>query len=174
MLKVLICASEEAPIIKLGGLGDVVGSLPKALEKLGVDSDVVFPFVPSAKITGLKVYKSMDMQVLYDDETHTIGVYATKLPGSFVDVYMLKNDKFFGEAGKSAFANTVAETKIYSFFSRCVVELIKTKFNTYDVIHCNDWHTGLITHILQDELGMERPATIMTIHNLSYQGIGDT
>lgn len=173
MLKVLICASEVAPIIKLGGLGDVVGSLPKALEKLGVDADVVVPFVPSAKIIGLKVYKSLDMQVVYDGEIYTIGVYATKLPGSFVDVYMLKNDTFFGEAGKNAFANTMAETKIYSFFSRCVVELIKTKFNTYDVIHCNDWHTGLITHILQDELGMERPATITTIHNLSYQGIGD-
>jgi len=174
MLKVLICASEVAPIIKLGGLGDVVGSLPKALEKLGVDADVVVPFVPAAKIIGLKVYKSMDMQVLYGGEVRTIGVYATKLPGSFVDVYMLKNDAIFSEAGKSAFADSIAETKIYSFFSRCVVELIKTKFNTYDVIHCNDWHTGLITHILQDELGVERPATIMTIHNLSYQGVGDT
>jgi starch synthase len=174
MLKVLICASEVAPIIKLGGLGDVVGSLPKSLEKIGVDADVVVPFVPSAKIEGLKVYKSLDMQVPYGGEIRTINVCATKLPGSFVDVYMLKNDRFFGEAGKSAFLNSIAETKIFSFFSRCVVELIKTRFNTYDVVHCNDWHTGLITHILEDELHLERPATIMTIHNLSYQGVGDT
>ncbi|MFA5776774.1 MAG: glycogen/starch synthase [Patescibacteria group bacterium] len=174
MLKVLICASEVAPIIKLGGLGDVVGSLPKSLEKIGVDADVVVPFVPSAKIEGLKVYKSMDIQVPYDGESRSVGVYATKLPGSFVDVYLLKYDKFFGEAGKSAFLNNMAETKIFSFFSRCVVELIKTRFNTYDVVHCNDWHTGLITHILEDELSLERPATIMTIHNLSYQGVGDT
>jgi starch synthase len=173
MLKVLLCASEVAPIIKLGGLGDVVGSLPKALESLGVDADVVVPYTPSAKIEGLKIYKSMDIQVPYDGVNRTIGVYATKLPGSFVDVYMLRNDDFFGNLGKSPFLNNIAETKMFSFFSRCVVELIKTRFNTYDVIHCNDWHTGLITHILQDELGLERPATVMTIHNLSYQGVGD-
>jgi starch synthase len=169
-----MCGSEVAPIIKLGGLGDVLGSLPKALEKLGVDVDVVVPFVPSAKIEGLKVYKSLVMEVPYGGENHTINVYVTKLPGSFVDVYLLKNDTFFYGAGKSAFLNTPAETKVFSFFSRCVVELIKTHFNTYDVIHCNDWHTGLISHILQDELGLERPATIMTVHNLSYQGVGDT
>jgi len=174
MLKVLICASEVAPIIKLGGLGDVVGSLPKALEKIGIDADVVVPFSPLANISGLKVYKSLDIQVPYDGESRKISVYVTKLPGSFVDVYMLRNDDFFGAAGKSAFLNSVAETKIFSFFSRCVVELIKTKFNTYDVVHCNDWHTGLVTHILQDELGLERPATVMTIHNLSYQGVGNT
>ena len=174
MLKALICASEVAPIIKLGGLGDVIGSLPKSLEKIGVDADVAVPFVPSAKIEGLKIYKSLDMQVPYDGEARTISVYATKLPGSSVDLYMLKNDRFFGNVGRSAFLGDLAETKVFSFFSRCVVELIKTRFNTYDVVHCNDWHTGLITHILEDELGLERPATIMTIHNLSYQGVGNT
>lgn len=173
MLKILICASEVAPVIKLGGLGDVVGSLPKSLERIGVDADVVVPFFPSAKTESLRVYKSRDITVTYNNQIYEVGVYATKLPHSSVDLYMLKCDEFFSEGGKNAFLNSVEETRIFSFFSRCVVELIKGKFNTYDVVHCNDWHTGLITHILEDELSNFRPATIMTIHNLSYQGRGD-
>jgi len=174
MLKVLICGSEVAPVIKLGGLGDVIGALPKSLEKLGVDANVVVPFFLTAKTENLKIYKSRDLLVPYDGNTRKIDVYVTKLPGSNVDLYMLKNDEFFSEGGKSAFLNNLAEIKAFSFFSRCVAELIKGKFNTYDVVHCNDWHTGLITHILQDELGISRPATIITIHNLSYQGTSDS
>jgi starch synthase len=173
VLKVLLCASEVAPVIKLGGLGDVLGSLPKSLEKLGVDADVVVPFFSSAKVVGLKIYKSLELSVPFGDSTYQVEVWATKLPASNVDLYLLKNDVFFGSVGKSAFLGNLSETQAFSFFSRCVAELIKGRFNTYDVIHCNDWHTGLVTHLLQDELGISRPATIMTIHNISYQGLGD-
>jgi starch synthase len=62
---------------------------------------------------------------------------------------------------------------MFSFFSRSVVEFVKTEFNTYDIVHCNDWHTGLITHLLESELGQERPRTLFTIHNLMYQGVGE-
>lgn len=174
MLKVLLCGSEVAPVIKLGGLGDVLGSLPKSLENIGVDADVVAPFFPSAKIEGLKLYKSRDLLAPFSGVNQRVEVWATKLPASNVDLYMLKNDDFFGGVGKSAFLGNLSETQAFSFFSRCVVELVKSRFNTYDVVHCNDWHTGLVTHLLQDELGISRPATIMTIHNISYQGLGDT
>ena len=59
MLKVLIAASEVAPIVKLGGLGDVIGSLPKALEKVGVNADVVVPFFDNTKLEGFSVFKSI-------------------------------------------------------------------------------------------------------------------
>ena len=172
-MKILIAASEAAPIIKLGGLGDVVGSLPKALERLGVRVAVVIPYFPTAVVAGLKVYKSLDLLVPFNGESHKVGVYATKLPRSFVDVFLLKNDDFFSTVGKTASLGIRSEVEVFSFFARAVVELIKTKFNTYDLVHCNDWHTGLIAQLLQDELGLERPATVMTIHNFSYQGIGD-
>jgi starch synthase len=61
---------------------------------------------------------------------------------------------------------------MFVFFDRAVVEYIKSGFNTYDIVHCNDWHTGLITHILEDEIPDSRPATLFTVHNLMYQGIG--
>ena len=168
-MKVLLPASEVAPIIKFGGLGDVVGALPKALEKLGVNVDVIVPYFSTAKTQGLKVYKSFDMEVAFDNESHLVSVYVTKLPGSYVDVLLLKNSKYFDEAPQQAH---IPETEKFVFFSRCAVDFIKSKFNTYDLVHCHDWHTGLITHLLEEELGEERPATLFTIHNLFYQGEG--
>ena len=143
-MKILLVASEVAPIVKIGGLGDVIGSLPKALEKIGVNADVIVPFYPKAKTEKLKV---------------------SKLPGSNVDVLMLKNAEYFASAKN--------ETEVFTFFDKAVVEYIKSQYNTYDLVHCHDWHTGLITHLLQEELHAERPATLFTVHNLFYPGTGD-
>ena len=172
MLKVLIAASEVAPIVKLGGLGDVIGSLPKALEKVGVNADVVVPFFDNTKLEGLSVYKSLDLNVPFGGENNVVEVFKTKLPRSNVDVFLLKNFRYFSKGGKDAFANSLSETEMFTFFDMAVVEYVKSEFNTYDLVHCNDWHTGLVTHLLHDELGLERPATLFTIHNLLYQGKG--
>ena len=172
MMKVLIVASEVAPIVKLGGLGDVIGSLPKALEKIGVNADVIVPLFDNVRMEGLSVYKSLELNVPFGGENNVVEVFKTKLPHSNVDVFLLKNYKYFSKGGKDAFANNLSETEMFTFFDMAVVEYVKSEFNTYDLIHCNDWHTGLITHLLQDELGKERPATLFTIHNLLYQGKG--
>jgi starch synthase len=172
-VKVLIAASEVAPIIKLGGLGDVIGSLPKALEELGVDADVIVPFYPVAKTADLKIYKSQEIDVPFNNATHVVEVHKTKLPGSTVDVFLLKNI-MFKAGGQSAFAGDISETEMFAFFNRAIVEFIKAGFNTYDLVHCNDWHTGMVTHLLADEIDLSRPATLLTVHNLSYQGWGDT
>ena len=171
-MKVLLAASEVAPIVKLGGLGDVMGSLPKALEKIGVNVDVVVPFYPSAKISNLKVYKSLEIEVPFEQSIVTVEVFKTKLPDSNVDVFLLRNPAYFSVGGKTAFANNISESKMFAFFDKAVVELLKSEFNTYDIVHCNDWHTGFVTHLLEDEMGESRPRTLLTIHNLSYQGVG--
>jgi starch synthase len=173
LMKVLFAVSEVAPIIKLGGLGDVAGSLPKALELLGVDVTVVVPFFPVAKTGNLSIYKSIELHVPFAGRIYDVEVHNTKIPNSNVKVVLLKNSYMFASGGKDAFGNSASETELFSFFDRAVVELIKAKLNTYDIIHCNDWHTGLITHLLQDELATTRPATLFTIHNLLYQGKGD-
>jgi len=173
-MKVLLVGSEVSPIIKIGGLGDVMGALPKALQDLGVNIDVIVPFYLSANTQGLNIYKSLDLNVSFGGENYPVGVYKTRLPMSSVDTFLLKNDTFFGGGGQEAFAGTMSETDMFAFFNRCVVEFIKSQFNTYDLIHCNDWHTGLITHILKDELDMTRPATLFTVHNVMYQGVGDS
>jgi starch synthase len=172
-MKVLLPASEVAPIIKFGGLGDVIGSLPKALEKIGVNIDVAIPYYPTIEIKDDSLEKKLDLHVPFGEESNLVEVYKTKLPDSNVDVLLFKNDKYFHKGGKSAFENNITETEMFSFFDRCVVEFVKAELNTYDLIHCNDWHTGLITHLLSDELGSDRPATLFTVHNLMYQGVGD-
>jgi starch synthase len=173
-MKVLLAASEVAPIIKLGGLGDVVGSLPRALQDQGVNIDVIVPFYPIADVSEVRLYKSLELNVPFDGEVHSVGVFKTQLPDSNVDVFLLRNSRFFSKGGEQAFANDMSETEMFMFFNRAVTEFIKSQFNTYDLVHCNDWHTGLITHLLRDELEDTRPATLFTIHNIMYQGTGDT
>jgi starch synthase len=173
-MRVLIAASEVSPIIKLGGLGDVIGSLPKALANVGVNADVVVPFFPHADLRGVSIYKTFDLNVSFDGEVHVVEVYKTKLSNSNVDVFLLSNAHFFSQKNPRAFANTSRETDMFTFFSRAVVDFIKLGFNTYNVIHCNDWHTGLIPHLLEEEFGSARPASLFTIHNLMYQGIGSS
>lgn len=173
-MKILLCCSEVAPIIKIGGLGDVAGALPKALEKISVNMDVIVPYFPSAKTQDLSIYKTFEIYVPFGGKDNTVSVYKTKLPGSNVDVYLLQNAEYFATGGVGFFDNSPSETQSFAFFDRAVVEFVKSSLNTYDIVHCNDWHTGLITHLLEDELGKERPRTLFTIHNLNYQGIGDS
>lgn len=175
-MRVLLAASEVAPIIKLGGLGDVVGSLPKALQSLGVNIDVIVPFFPVAKTKGFDISKTMDLSVPFGGEEYGIEVFQTNIPvenTEGVDLFLLKHPQVFSTGGKDAFANSLSETEMFMFFDKAVVEYVKARYGMYDVVHCNDWHTGLITHLLSDELGLERPATVFTIHNIAYQGIGD-
>lgn len=163
-MKVLFVTSEAAPIKKFGGLGDVSGALPKALEKEGVDVDIIIPFYSDAKVEKLKVTKHLDVIVQFDNESHNVTFYKTKLPNSDVDVIMPKYEiKFSGDF--------LSDSEYFAFFDKCVVEYIKAQYNTYDVVHTNDWHTGFITHLLEDEIGETRPKTLLTIHNIGYQGV---
>lgn len=163
-MKVLFVTSEAAPFKKFGGLGDFSGSLPKALENLGIDVDLILPYYKDIKLDGLKVYKSLELGVEFDGKTYTTEIYKTKIPGSNVDVILPKAElKFTGDF--------LSDVEFFSFFDKAVVAYIESQYNTYDIVHCNDWHTGFITHLLEDELEIERPKTLLTIHNLAYQGV---
>ncbi len=161
-MKVLFVTSEAAPIKKYGGLGDYSGALPKALGTLGVNADVMLPFYDDIAVQNLKIFKNLDLLVPFNNTTYPVEIHKTKLPDSDVDVLLVK-----------LFEKFTPETEYFSFFDRCVVEYIKSQYNTYDIVHCNDWHTGFVTHLLQDELGAERPKTLITIHNLGFQGVAD-
>jgi len=172
-VKVLLAASEVAPIIKIGGLGDVVGSLPLALAKIGVDVDVIVPFFPYAKIENLKLLKHLELLVDYDEHSYPVTIYKTKLPGSLVDVLLVSSSEFFSDSQSHFFANNMKETTQFAFFSRAVVTYIESSYNTYDIIHCNDWHTSAVPALLKQRLSDDRPATLLTIHNIMYQGLGN-
>lgn len=165
-MKVLFAAAEVAPIVKMGGLGDVIGALPKALSNVKIDCDVIAPFYTTVDSHKYPLYKHLDLPVTYGGKTYNAQVFRGKLPKSDVDIFLVKQDEFF-DIKKGYIVNEVVP---YSFFCRAIVSFIKEGFNTYDIIHAHDWHTGMLPHLLTDELGESKPPVVFTIHNISYQG----
>jgi len=153
-LKVLIASSEVAPFAKTGGLADVCGSLPLALEKLGVDARVIMPKYASCKVAG-------DRATL----------------GGKVKVYFVENDGYFKrpELYGDKFGDYKDNLERFSFFSREVLEKCKRENFAPDVIHCNDWQAALAPVYLNTfykyDPFFSRTKTLFTIHNLAYQGL---
>jgi len=153
-LKVLLVSSEVVPFAKTGGLADVCGSLPIALEDLGVDIRVMMPKYASIK----------------EDADETII-------GKNIKVYFIKNDAFFKrpELYGDKFGDYKDNLDRFAFFSREVLERCKREGFSPDVIHCNDWQTALVPVYLNTfykyDAFFSKTKTLFTIHNLAYQGL---
>jgi len=172
-LKVLFLASECTPIAKVGGLGDVIGSLPKALKELGLDVRIA---IPKYKIIDEKNYplRLIVSEIKIGEEL--VNIYQGLLPGSKVSVYFLENEKYFGESGvyfeKTAFVGSFEEIKRFLFFSQAILRV----FNLLDwkpqIIHCHDWHTAIVAPLLKCKMQNAKCKikTLLTIHNLANQG----
>lgn len=174
-MRVLYCVSEVAPIIKVGGLGDVAGSLPKALARLGVDIRVVVPKYQEidTKILGYYDTKKLgEAIVVFAGVEEKVIICQTVLPQSEVPVYLLENETYLSKDGHQAFAGTEKEIERFAFFSKSIAEIINTKYLTLntdlDLVHLNDWHTSLIPLLLAENRMLP---TVLTVHNLYYQGI---
>lgn len=166
-MKVLFVASEVAPFIKTGGLGDVAFSLPKALVNAGVDCRVILP-------------KYLDIPSYYKDEMSEIMQVQDFFSVDYLEhegmhFYFVGNDEFFEREGVYGFED---DDRRFDLFCRAVLYFIDTSDEFVpDIIHCNDWHTGMIPYILkekyQDSDKVKDIKTMLTIHNLKYQGIYD-
>jgi starch synthase len=171
MKKILFVTSEAHPLIKTGGLADVSGSLPKALAELGVDVRLIMPNYRAIKTTEEIYYKST-VRVNNTD----VNILETRLPGTQVIVWLVDYPEFFDFPGNpyvdeqgNAWANTAER---FALFCRIAVEVAMNRSYlewTPDIIHCNDWQSGLVPALLS--LEASRPATVFTIHNMAYQGI---
>lgn len=166
MKKVLFVASECAPIAKVGGLGDVIGTLPRALRQLGLDVKVVIPFYEVVKRRRWKpkLFLRMDKETV---------VYKTRLPKSLVEVFLIYNRRYLSRGpiygSRSAFVDSVGEVDRFVFFSKTVWRIINDECWDWkpDIIHCHDWHTGALIGMLRNQ----KSRTVFTIHNLANQGI---
>lgn len=153
-LKVLLSSSEVVPFAKTGGLADVAGSLPLALEDAGVDARVIMPKYASVKSK--------------EDEA-TIG--------KGVKVYFIKNDDYFNrkELYGDKFGDYPDNMERFAFFSREILERCKRENFQPDIIHCNDWQTALVPVYLNTTYKFDpffaNTKTIFTIHNMAYQGV---
>lgn len=166
-LKILFISSEVAPIAKVGGLGDVIGSLPKELKKLGCDVRIAIPkygFIDEKKYSLELIAQGIGV-----NGKEQVAVYKGFLPESEVPVYFLENEKFFSEGDvyfeKTAFVGSVGEIRRFLFFSQAVLKIFSEINWLPDIIHCHDWHTAILPVLAKSQF-----KTILTIHNLANQG----
>jgi len=168
-LKVLIAAAEVAPLAKVGGLGDVIGALPKALVKLNLDARVIMPFYRAIDKNKYKI-KLIKSNIKCNDQL--INLWQTDLPDSIVPVYLIEHNFFKNEGIYStALADGPNDIEKFAFFSLAILESAKIINFKPGVIHLNDWHTAAVAKLLKSDPFFRRTKTLLTIHNLANQGI---
>lgn len=160
-MNILFAVWELDPFFKVGGLGDVARSLPSALVGLGADIRVIIPYYRVLKLGRQKKKKVGEVWLEYAHKKEIAKIYEVRHPASLAPVYLVQHKKYLGIA---KFPDT------YAFFSLVIVKAVKENiFNWHpQIIHCNDLHTSLVPLLLkEDKLPVK---TMLTIHNLSYQG----
>ena len=176
MKKVLFAASEAVPFIKTGGLADVVGSLPKAYNRDEFDVRVVLPKYACMKEEWKEklVYKT-NFFIDYNWRSRYVGIFETELDG--IKIYFIDNEEYFN--GPTPYTNNgLWDIERFGFFSKAVLRILPVIDFKPDVIHCHDWQTGLVPvyldHIRMAEEYYRGIKTVMTIHNLKFQGVWGT
>lgn len=170
-LNILMVASEAHPFIKTGGLGDVIGALPKSLKNLGIDIRVIIPNYRDIKKEikeNLKYIDNFNVKVGW--RTQYCGILEYEYEG--VKFYLLDNEYYFKRSGLYGYYD---DGEKFAFFDRAVLEFIKHIDWVPDIIHCNDWQTGMIPalHKLEyiKEEKFKNMKTIFSIHNLFFKGM---
>ena len=169
-MNILIAASEAHPFIKTGGLGDVIGALPKSLKKLGADVRVVMPNYRDIKKEikdKLKYINNFNIKIGWRNQY--CGVFEYDYEG--VKFYLLDNEYYFKRDGLYGYYD---DGEKFAFFSRAVLEFVKQLDWIPNIIHCNDWQTGMIPVLHKLEYIKEEKfrdiKTIFSIHNLLFKG----
>ena len=176
-LKVLFVGSECAPFSKTGGLGDVIGALPKALNRRGIDARVVMPLYAGIPWRDLeRLEGSLLVPTGLGDRRG--GVRMGRLPKSPVPIYFLEHHHYYdrpfiyGPPDHSYPDNL----ERFTFLSRGALELTKALGFVPDIVHANDWQTALVP-IYLNTVEWSKPlhaaASVYTIHNLAHQGVFD-
>ena len=174
MKNILFVASESVPFIKTGGLADVVGSLPKALDSRYFDCRVVLPYYScmAQKWKDLLQYKT-NFYMDFDWNSCYVGIFECVYEG--VHFYFIDNQDYF--TSDKPYAGMPWDMGRFAFFSKAALSILPTIDFRPDVIHCHDWQTGLVPVYLnayfQDNEFYRGIKTVMTIHNLKFQGIWD-
>lgn len=167
-LRILFAAAEVSPLAKVGGLADVVGSLPKALTSLGHQVRVVMPgygLIDEQAHPTSPVGKGFTVTAMRQQETVTLK--ATTLNGH-LPVYLVENKTYFSRPVVYGEDNDLER---FLFFCRAVLALPEQLGWQPDIIHCHDWHTALVP--MWARFGHLPATTVFTIHNLAYQGAFD-
>ncbi|MBE2281451.1 MAG: glycogen synthase [Ignavibacteriaceae bacterium] len=180
-MNIAFVSSEAFPFAKVGGLGDITGALPKALDKLGHKVKV---FIPKYSLINFNNHKLEyvaevgEMPIRVNGKSYVTRLFKSYLPGSFVDIYFVDCPHFFHRKDHTGndviYTNHQDEDERYVLFSKAVIEAIQRMKWLPDIINCNDWQTGLLPLLLRDNYSWDRfldpVATAFSIHNIGYQG----
>jgi starch synthase len=171
-LKILILAAEVVPFAKVGGLADVVGALPKALRELGHDVRVVMPRYGQVKPDRFKLTTVLDsVQVSMATFKEQVGVCQGEI-GVGIPVYMIDAPRYFDRENIYGYTD---DGERFILFCRAALESMRLLDWSPDIVHCNDWQTGIVPNwmhtVYRDDPFFADTATAYTIHNLAYQGI---
>ncbi len=163
-MKIAICASEVVPFAKTGGLADVAGALPLALEGVGQEVVIIMPRYKSIQDGKFKIQRLRE------------GISFSVI-GNNIKVYFIENDAYFNRDG--LYGDKTGDYKDnlerFSYYSRSALDLLKEINFKADIIHCHDWQSALIPIYLKtlyiNEPFYKKIKTIFTIHNIGYQGL---
>ena len=167
--KILLAASECAPLAKTGGLADVVGTLPKYLNKLGFDARIMIPYhkiIKDKYADQIEYLFSFEISMGWRQKF--VGVHRLILDK--VCIWLIENEEYFG--GPIYMPDREGEQ--YAYFTRAVLEALPRLDFIPDILHCNDWHTGMIPLLLKTQYidsPLSQTKSLITIHNIAYQGI---
>lgn len=174
-MKICFTASECFPYVKTGGLGDVAGTLPKALAEIGNDVIIFLPLYSGIKT----IEHNLNLVTDFQDIPLKIGnnevkfnVWYGTLPESEVEVYFIDCPVYFHR--DMPYTNDPDEAERFILFQRAVIETLQRLKWSPDIIHCNDWQTSLIPVYLKtiykwDKL-FEKTSVLLSVHNIGYQG----
>ncbi len=164
-MKIAICASEVVPFAKTGGLADVAGALPVALETQGQEVIVVMPYYKAIQnVKNIKISRLND-KIFYS------------VIGKNVKVYFIESDKYFNRDGLYGDKNGDHPDNLdrFSYYCKESLNLLKEINFKPEVIHCHDWQAGLIPVYLKTTYSKDafykNIRTMFTIHNIGYQGL---
>lgn len=174
-LRILMCASEFAPLAKTGGLGDVTAALSAYLHRSGHDVRVLLPFYSSIRTDELVVYPVDFMQgieVRLGNHGFRCDFYVTTLPGDGTPIYLLHCPALYHRAG--VYTGGSDEHLRFIMLNRMVFEMCQRMGWAPHILHCNDWHTALVPLYHKalydwDQL-FSQTRSLFSIHNIGYQG----
>jgi starch synthase len=177
-MNIAFVASEAVPFAKTGGLADVAGALPKSIQALGHRACLFLPCYRSARSAGPELDDTgIVLSVPVGTRRIEGHVRESRLPGSEVPVYLVDcpayfdRDELYQERGR----DYPDQCERFVFFQRAVLEAIGRLGLRPDIVHCNDWQTGLIPVYLKTLYrtapGLSEAGTLLTIHNLAYRGM---
>lgn len=177
-MKILYASFELAPFTKVGGLADVMGSLPKYIQDKDTEIAIFTPFIGSIDKNkyNIKDVENSQLRMRFGYSEYIFTLKMCKLPDTDINVFFIDNPKFFScfNCVYPSGIDSWYEQERFITFSQSVLEYARRLNFKPDIIHCNDWHTAMIpvwikTSYKNDDF-FKAAKTVFSIHNLAYQG----